>query len=69
MALDLGGTNFRILLVEILSGALVREKVKKFEMKEEARLGSGLELFDFLAQCISEFAHEHDVADKNLPMG
>ncbi|KAK9506206.1 hypothetical protein O3M35_008181 [Rhynocoris fuscipes] len=69
LALDLGGTNFRLLLVEMLSGKITKEIVKPYEIKDEARIGCGLKLFDFLAECISDFTHENGVADLNLPLG
>ena len=33
LALDLGGTNFRVLLLELRAGQLVRENVKQYHIR------------------------------------
>lgn len=69
LALDVGGTNFRVLLLELHEGNLVREEVKHYHISDELKLGCGLKLFDFLASCIADFVKEFNVADKTIPMG
>ncbi|XP_022184109.1 hexokinase-1 [Nilaparvata lugens] len=69
LALDVGGTNFRILLLELMEGRLVREEVKHYHITDELRLGPGTDLFDFLATCIADFVKEFNIADQTLPMG
>ena len=55
LALDLGGTNFRVLLFQLVSGKVVKEVIKYYSVEERLRLGPGVELFDFLAECIKDF--------------
>lgn len=69
MALDLGGTNFRVILVDLEKGRIVNERVKHYHISDELRLNCGIKLFDFLAECISEFVIENGLADRVLPMG
>ena len=58
LALDLGGTNFRVMFLEISKGKIVNEVVEYYSVQEAIRLGYGKDLFDFLAECISDFVNE-----------
>lgn len=69
LALDLGGTNFRVILMTLSKGKLVREEVKYFHVAEALRLGHGIPLFDYLATCIHEFIVENDLTAIKLPLG
>lgn len=69
LALDLGGTNFRILLLELSNGKAVRDEMKDYYIAPELRLGSGLTLFDYLAECISDFVIAQGLQDVELPLG
>lgn len=69
LALDLGGTNFRVILLELSKGKLIREEVKYFHVSEPLRLGHGIPLFDYLAACIHEFCVEHNLSNRRLPLG
>lgn len=69
LALDLGGTNFRAILLEIRHGIIEREVVKPYHISDEMRLGPGRDLFDFLATCLTEFVNEQGLADVPLPLG
>lgn len=69
MALDLGGTNFRVLLLELVNGAVVREDVKLCHIGAHLRAGSGLPLFDYLAECVSNFVISEGLQDVELPLG
>ena len=56
IALDLGGTNFRILLLELKGkGKIVKLSEQKFVLEKKYIKGSGRELFDFIAGCIKDF--------------
>lgn len=50
-------------------GRIVKEQVKHYHIEDDLRLGCGLKLFDFLAESISSFVHEHKLADLTLPLG
>lgn len=69
LALDLGGTNFRVILLRITSGIVVSEEVQYYQVPEDIRLGSGVDLFDFLASCIHEFMEGRNLKGKKLPLG
>ena len=58
LSLDLGGTNFRVMFLEISKGKIVNEVVEYYSVQEAIRLGYGKDLFDFLAECISDFVNE-----------
>lgn len=49
LALDLGGTNFRVLLIE-LSGEHFEMKSKIFAIPQHIMLGSGEQLFDHIGK-------------------
>lgn len=69
LALDLGGTNFRVLLLELSNGALIRQEVKRYYIGSELRLGSAVPLFDYLAKCVSDFVIAQGLQDVELPLG
>ncbi|XP_067128625.1 hexokinase-4-like [Centruroides vittatus] len=69
LALDLGGTNFRVLFIELKSGKLEKELVKYYAVPENVRIGEGAALFDFLADCIHNFMTIHNMMQKSLPLG
>lgn len=69
MALDLGGTNFRVLLLELDRGIPKREEVKKYHISSDLRVGSGIRLFDYLAECVSDFVIAQGLQDVELPLG
>ena len=55
-ALDLGGTNFRVLRLTLDGGGGVGPvKSMKFAIPESAKTGSGAELFGFLADSVARF--------------
>lgn len=68
LALDLGGTNFRTLLIELGANKCDMQS-KVFAVPHEIMTGSGVALFDHIAACLAEFAQEHGVAADNLPLG
>ena len=70
LALDLGGTNFRVMLLEMEAGKIVKEQVDYYSVPEETRLGPGTKLFDFLASCISDFVLKNLGNDHpEMPLG
>lgn len=69
LALDLGGTNFRILLISLQNENVVREEVMQYHISDDLRLGEGEVLFDYLADCLYDFVHKCGVASRRLVMG
>nr|XP_020663659.1 putative hexokinase HKDC1 isoform X1 [Pogona vitticeps]XP_020663661.1 putative hexokinase HKDC1 isoform X3 [Pogona vitticeps] len=71
LALDLGGTNFRVLLVKLRSGRSksVRMYNKIFAIPLEIMQGTGEELFDHIVQCIADFLEYMGIKGAQLPLG
>ncbi|RXM32628.1 Hexokinase-1 [Acipenser ruthenus] len=71
LALDLGGTNFRVLLVKIYSGLRksIRMYNKIYAIPLEIMQGTGEELFDHIVQCISDFLDYMGMKNACLPLG
>ncbi|XP_043209946.1 hexokinase type 2-like isoform X3 [Amphibalanus amphitrite] len=68
LALDLGGTNFRVLLIELNDGNFKMES-KIFAVPQSIMQGAGHELFDHIAECLSTFAHMQHIEHEVLPLG
>lgn len=70
LALDLGGTNFRIILLELADGEFLKEEFKFYHISDEARLGCGISLFGYLAECVKDFMTSNNMpVDMKIPMG
>jgi len=73
LALDLGGTNFRVLKLELKGHHTFGESSKdQFTITEKAMNGSADELFNFIADCVGTFlAKSKTTASNNqkLPLG
>ncbi|XP_061115711.1 hexokinase-4 isoform X1 [Conger conger] len=79
LALDLGGTNFRVMLVKVgedeQRGWKVETKHQMYSIPEDAMTGTAEmvrtrpELFDYIAECISDFLTKHNLKHKKLPLG
>lgn len=70
--MDLGGTNFRVILLELETGQIVQEIVKMYHIGSNLRVG-GLDvataLFDYIGECLCDFVAENDLVDVALPLG
>uniref|UniRef100_UPI003AAB65B3 hexokinase-2-like n=1 Tax=Centroberyx gerrardi TaxID=166262 RepID=UPI003AAB65B3 len=71
LALDLGGTNFRVLLVRVRSGKKrsVEMHNKIYAIPQETMQGTGEELFDHIVQCIADFLEYIGMKGASLPLG
>ncbi|XP_053180300.1 hexokinase HKDC1-like [Scomber japonicus] len=71
LALDLGGTNFRALLVRFKKGLQQNSRLyhKIYTIPMEIMQGTGEELFDHIAQCVSEFLDYMGMKKARLPAG
>ncbi|CAG8448868.1 10006_t:CDS:2 [Ambispora leptoticha] len=65
LALDLGGTNFRVCLIEFKEGNERIVGQQKYRVAEELKTGKATELFDFIADCVGKFLQEIGYAKKN----
>lgn len=68
LALDLGGTNFRVLLIT-LEGMNFDMKSKIYAIPQSLMLGTGKHLFDHIAQCLALFVKDLNLQDQVLPLG
>jgi hypothetical protein len=70
LALDLGGTNFRVLLINLDSGD-IKVKSKVFLIPQSIMTGTGLQLFDHIAKCLADFMRAERLigGDKPFPLG
>ncbi|CAF1128589.1 unnamed protein product [Adineta ricciae] len=62
LALDLGGTNFRVLLVTLLPQSRVELTSKIFVIPQSIMLGEGANLFRHLAECLLEFMRKENLS-------
>jgi len=62
IALDLGGTNFRILALKLRgNGRTLPPHVMKFALQKRQITGTGDDLFDFIAGCIKAFMKRQNI--------
>lgn len=69
LALDLGGTNFRVLMIELKDSNDFQMKSKVYDIPDNLKVGPGPKLFDHIAECLADFAKEQNVSDENLSLG
>ncbi|XP_065601126.1 LOW QUALITY PROTEIN: hexokinase-2-like [Cyrtonyx montezumae] len=71
LALDLGGTNFRVLRVKVSDNGLQKVEMESqiYEIHEDLMRGSGMQLFDHIAECLANFMEKLKIKDKKLPLG
>nr|XP_008172494.2 hexokinase-3 [Chrysemys picta bellii] len=71
LALDLGGTNFRVLLVQVGSreqgGVQIVSEV--YSIPPNVAQGPGTQLFDHIVECIVDFQTKQGMMDHTLPLG
>lgn len=68
MALDLGGTNFRVLVIDI-DGDEFHMENQIFSIPQEIMRGTGEQLFDHIAECMANFMEKHNLKEHKLPLG
>ncbi|XP_041644413.1 hexokinase-2 isoform X1 [Cheilinus undulatus] len=71
LALDLGGSTFRVLLVKVSAGGKQEVEMENqiYAIPETLMRGSGSELFDHIADCLADFMEKLGIKDKKLPLG
>uniref|UniRef100_A0A7M4F5V7 hexokinase n=1 Tax=Crocodylus porosus TaxID=8502 RepID=A0A7M4F5V7_CROPO len=71
LALDLGGTNFRVLLVKLRSreagGICMVSEI--YSIPPEVAQGPGSQLFDHIVECIVDFQTKQGLWGRTLPLG
>ncbi|XP_063697248.1 hexokinase type 2-like [Culicoides brevitarsis] len=69
LALDLGGTNFRVLMVDLKGEEDFEMESQIYSIPQSLMLGSGTQLFDHIAECLAKFIKTHNLSDECLPLG
>lgn len=69
LALDLGGTNFRVLLIHLKGEEDYEFQSKIYAIPQELTTGTGALLFDHIAQCLADFTKEQNIQNEILPLG
>ncbi len=72
MALDLGGTNFRVLIVSLPGSRDKKPEIgpqQKFTIPKEVMVSQGTELLDYIARNISAFIKAHKLGEEKLSIG
>lgn len=71
LALDLGGTNFRVLLIELGDGDHFHMDSEIFKVPAIIQTGRGEVLFDHIARCLAEFVARRGLQENGrvLPLG
>lgn len=69
LALDLGGTNFRVLVIHLKGYSEYKMDSKIYAIPQNLMVGSGTQLFDHIADCLANFMKEHKLEHEVLPLG
>ncbi|XP_068145481.1 hexokinase type 2 [Drosophila tropicalis] len=69
LALDLGGTNFRVLLVSLKGHHDALVEFQTYAVPKDLMVGPGVDLFDHIAECLAKFVAKHDMKNAYLPLG
>ncbi|KAJ1091059.1 hypothetical protein NDU88_004187 [Pleurodeles waltl] len=71
LALDLGGTNFRVLRVNVSNNGLKKVEMENeiFAIPDDIMRGSGCQLFDHITDCLGNFMDRLHIKEKTLPLG
>ena len=71
LALDLGGTNFRVLLIDIDDEKRFNMDSEVYAIARDIMEGPGDQLFDHIAKCLAEFVQDRKIETQTtkLPLG
>ncbi|VDK80001.1 unnamed protein product [Onchocerca ochengi] len=69
IAMDLGGTNLRVMLMDIIPGEELKTEQFNTRIPNWAMHGTGEQLFDYITKCLAEFLIEKGVENDGLPVG
>ncbi|XP_054711281.1 hexokinase-2-like [Uloborus diversus] len=67
LALDLGGSNFRVLTIEMQTDVKIAGNI--YSIPEEIMKGPGNKLFDFIVNCLEKLLLDVDQIKDTLPLG
>ena len=69
LSLDLGGTNFRVIVMELTPDREFLMDSKIYQIPGELMRDTGVRLFDYIAKCLSDFVHDRELGGEVLPLG
>jgi len=71
LALDLGGTNFRVLLINLRGNSRIELTSKIFVIPQSIMIGDGKHLFRHLAECLYDFMQKENLLHTGVcyPLG
>ncbi|VDK85872.1 unnamed protein product [Litomosoides sigmodontis] len=69
IAMDLGGTNLRVMLMDITPGEELQTQQFNTRIPNWAMRGTGEQLFDYITKCLAEFLIEKGIQNDGLPVG
>lgn len=69
LAIDLGGTNFRVLLITLNGNDSFQMCSRIYAIPESIMTGSGVMLFDHIAESLANFIADQQISAKHLPLG
>ncbi|XP_065202613.1 hexokinase type 2-like [Planococcus citri] len=55
LALDLGGTNFRVLMISLGNAKKFHMEKKTYEFPNDLKKGTAEKMFDYVAECVNDF--------------
>lgn len=69
LAIDLGGTNFRVLLITLNGNENYQMCSRIYAIPESIMTGPGVVLFDHIAESLANFIADQQLCNESLPLG
>lgn len=69
LALDLGGTNFRVLLIELQGHRQSHVVTETYSISQELMQSEGRKLFDYIALCVFNFVKQQGLLALHFKLG
>ena len=69
LSLDLGGTNFRVMIMEISADGKINMDSEVFAVPKDIMTGTGTALFDHIAECLAKVLDKWDIKHMEFPLG
>merc|ERR1719215_1850781 len=69
LSLDLGGTNFRVIVMELTPDQEFLMDSKIYAIPHDIMTGSGEQLFDHISSCLADFIFDRELESEILPLG
>eukprot|EP00834_Sanchytrium_tribonematis_P003925 NODE_171_length_14381_cov_0.662512.p2 type:complete len:464 gc:universal NODE_171_length_14381_cov_0.662512:4531-5922(+) len=69
IALDLGGTNFRVVQVDLLGNGQLKTEYLKYTIPDHLKISNGDLLFDFIAECVKDFLIKQQLHQEDQFLG